>query len=178
MAIRGKSPIFAGNLFRRMIQRIQTIWLMFGLLGVLFVLTLPVISFFNTETIEGKATQVEHIIKGTGHYEIIGKEARKVETYTIGIALVGFLTAGYLLCIFSYRNRKRQMALCWVLILLIFGLVALLVVKLQPYQEADIANRQLGIAAFLPTASIIFTLLARRAISRDEALVRSADRLR
>lgn len=161
-----------------MIQRIQTIWLMFGLLGVLFVLTLPVLSFTTTEVINGKTTEVEHVIKGIGHYEMTGQKAEKAETFTIGIALVGFLTAGYLLCIFSYKNRKRQTGLCWVLILLIFGLVALLVIKLQPYQEADMLNRQLGVAAFLPTASIIFTLLARRSIAKDEALVRSADRLR
>lgn len=161
-----------------MIQRIQTIWLMFGLLGVLFVLTLPVITFSATTIADGKSTEVTHVIKGAGHYEKTGDKVQKTETYTIGIALTGFLAAAYLLCIFSFRNRKRQMALCWVIILLIFGLVTLLVLKLQPYQGEDIHNRQLGVSAFLPTVSIICTLLARRAISRDEALVRSADRLR
>ncbi|HEY9561940.1 MAG TPA: DUF4293 domain-containing protein [Anseongella sp.] len=159
-----------------MIQRIQTIWLMFGLLGVLFVLTLPAITF--TTNAGGVSTEVTHVIKGTGHYEATGDQVQKTETFTIGIALVGFLAAAYLLCIFSFKNRKRQLALCWIIILLIFGLVALLVLKLQPYQDADIHNRQLGISAFLPTVSIICTLLARRAIARDEALVRSADRLR
>lgn len=161
-----------------MIQRIQTIWLMFGLLGVLFVLTLPIISFTTTTANNGNTTEIMHVLKGVGHYQTIGEEVQKTETYTIGIALVGFLAAAYLLCIFSFKNRKRQMGLCWLIIFLIFGLVALLVIKLQPYQDADVLNRQLGISAFLPTASIICTLLARRAISRDEALVRSADRLR
>ncbi|HYH55985.1 MAG TPA: DUF4293 domain-containing protein [Anseongella sp.] len=161
-----------------MIQRIQTIWLMFGLLGVLFVLTLPVLSFSTVTANNIGSAEVEHVIKGTGHYERTGEEVRKTETYTWVIILVGFLTAGYLACIFSYRNRKRQMGLCWMLILFIFGLVAALAMELQPYQDANILNRRLGVSAFLPTASIIFTLLARRAIARDEALVRSADRLR
>lgn len=161
-----------------MIQRIQTIWLMFGLLGVLFVLTLPIISFSTTATVDGKTTEVTHVIKGVGHYEAVGEEVQKTESYPISIALVGALAAAYILCIFSFRNRKRQIGLCWMIILLIFGLVALLVIKIQPFQDADVLNRQLGIAAFLPTVSIICTLLARRAIARDEALVRSADRLR
>lgn len=161
-----------------MIQRIQTIWLMFGLLGVLFVLTLPIITFTTTTIADGQITETTHVIKGLGHYEAIGDQVKKTESFTLGIALVGFLVAAYLLCIFSFRNRKRQLGLCWTIILLIFGLVAVLLVKIQPYQQVELRNQQLGISAFLPTVSIICTLLARRAIARDEALVRSADRLR
>src|SRR3546814_10474345 len=86
------------NSKRRMIQRIQTIWLMFGLLGVLFVLTLPAITF--TTNAGGVSTEVTHVIKGTGHYEATGDQVQKTETFTIGIALVGFLAAAYL-------DRKR-----------------------------------------------------------------------
>lgn len=154
-----------------MIQRIQTIYLLFGLLGVLFLLTLPVAVFSDDAA--------EYIIKAIGSYtQTDNKSIHKTETYTAGIILTGFLTAGYLLTIFSYKNRKRQMVLCWILILLVFALSALIILKIDPYQQAELYERRLGIGAFLPTVSIIFTLLARHAIAKDEALVRSADRLR
>src|SRR3546814_11913380 len=79
------------NSKRRMIQRIQTIWLMFGLLGVLFVLTLQAITF--TTNAGGVSTEVTHVITGTGHSEATGAQSQKTETCTVGSVQVGFLTA-------------------------------------------------------------------------------------
>ncbi len=45
-------------------------------------------------------------------------------------------------------------------------------------EDIGVAHRQFSWAAIMPVVSIIITVLAARAIFKDEALVRSLDRIR
>lgn len=80
-----------------------------------------------------------------------------------------------LFSIFRYRNRQQQVVSGRINIIINFvhfGLIAWHV------YGSETTGRQLDVAAFLPIAAVILIALANRAIMRDEALVRAADRLR
>jgi hypothetical protein len=93
--------------------------------------------------------------------------------------LIGGVVATILLAvaaIFLFRNRRLQMILCLVAILITLAYSAYGGLLWGTDSAGPAANPDLGVA--LPPLAIIFALLARRAIGKDERLVRSADRLR
>ena len=78
------------------------------------------------------------------------------------------------ICLFLYSKRKIQSILCFVLIL--FNLVVVQICGLKAFE----GNTHI-IILLVPVASIvecILLFLARRAIDKDEKLVRSIDRIR
>ena len=82
----------------------------------------------------------------------------------------------HLFTIMDYKNRKRQITFCILIILLIilWSLAYLLLCQFMlEGQEFHIK-----VTSFLPCISFILIILARRAIKADEALVRAADRIR
>ena len=149
-----------------MIQRIQTIYLAlaaacaFGLFG------LP----FATSTQSADATS----LFADGIYNI------NDHTALLGL----FCAAGALalISIFLFNNRKQQLLMGrFAIIANVIGIILVLVFLYQDGAQtgaAEVAevNEQLGVG--LPVLFIVFALLAHRGISKDEKLVRSADRLR
>lgn len=82
-----------------------------------------------------------------------------------------------LVAIFSYKNRKFQFVLGRLNIILNFILLGLFVYQsLNVSGEADVSEKGIGI--LLPILSIVFLVLANKAIKKDEDLVKSVDRLR
>ena len=82
-----------------------------------------------------------------------------------------------LITIFLYNNRKLQFVLGRVNILLNFFLLGVFVYWLLTVPgEVEISEK--GIGMFLPVLSIVFLVLANKAIKKDEDLVKSADRFR
>lgn len=81
--------------------------------------------------------------------------------------------------IFLYSNRRIQAALC---LLGVFTLVLwyILYAVIVNMLLSDVPGREFSPswAAFLPLASTVLNMLARRAILGDEKLVRAADRIR
>lgn len=93
--------------------------------------------------------------------------------------LVMFLTSALisLVTIFMFKNRKLQFVLDRLNILLNFFLLGVFVYwSLSLPGEVDISEK--GIGMFLPIISIVFLVLANKAIKKDEDLVKSVDRLR
>lgn len=91
-----------------------------------------------------------------------------------------------LVSIFLYKNRMRQVrvvACCFLLNVIYVGLVFLwaadayakVLSGLMPCQTVSIAY---GVGTWAAVASLLLFFLAQRAIKRDEAKVRAADRLR
>lgn len=79
--------------------------------------------------------------------------------------------------IFSYKKRQRQFVLNRLNILCNFILLGVFVYRsLTVSGEAFVSEK--GIGMFLPILSIVFLVLANRAIHKDENLVKSVDRLR
>lgn len=90
-----------------------------------------------------------------------------------------FLTSALLslVSIFMFKNRKLQFVLGRLNILLNFFLLGVFVYwSLSLPGEMDISEK--GIGMFLPIISIVFLVLANKAIKKDEDLVKSVDRLR
>ncbi len=138
-----------------MLQRIQTVYLIivFVLVGVLpFVFPL----WTNAES--------------TDIY------AMHIPMFTI---LFGLSVALTVVGILGYNNRKRQFVINRLNIILNFILIGLFVFRsLNISGETSLAVSEKGIGMFLPIISILFLVLANRAIKKDEDLVKSVDRLR
>lgn len=79
--------------------------------------------------------------------------------------------------IFLFKNRKLQFVLCRLNIILNLILLGLFVYwALNISGESNISEK--GIGMLIPIISIVFLVLANKAIKKDEALVKSVDRLR
>jgi len=79
--------------------------------------------------------------------------------------------------IFRYKDRKSQFVLGRLNIILNFILLGLFVYRsLSLSGEAEVSEKGIGI--LLPIFSIVFLVLANKAIKKDEDLVKSVDRLR
>ena len=91
------------------------------------------------------------------------------------IILIVFLA---IVDIFLFKNLQRQMTVCFVDI--IIGLSMLVAIAVQAFV---IGNRD-GVSVtwqcylILPVRSIIFRMLAHKAMSKDKKMLRDADRLR
>ncbi|MFI2744022.1 DUF4293 domain-containing protein [Zhouia sp. PK063] len=82
-----------------------------------------------------------------------------------------------LITIFLYKNRKNQFVvnrLNMILNLILLGVFVYRSLILSG--ESNISEK--GIGMLLPIISIVFLVLANRAIKKDEDLVKSVDRLR
>ncbi len=86
--------------------------------------------------------------------------------------LVTFVLAGT--TFFSYKNRMFQIRLCVLNSLILLGwqaLIAVLFFKREPVMI-------FSLTAVFPIVASVLTFLALRYISRDEAMIRAASRLR
>ena len=95
-------------------------------------------------------------------------------TFTIMTVLSTLIS---LFSIFRYRNRQQQVVSGRINIILnftLFGLMLFLFFTLK--KESEMINVHL--TSFIPIISVVLISLANRAIMKDEALVRSADRMR
>ncbi len=136
-----------------MIQRIQSVYL---LLVIIISGALP---FFVTlwKDSEGAAVVALDELIVFGMY--IGSSA---------LAIIALL---------AFKNRKLQFVLGRLNIILNFILLGLFVYwSLRVPGEMNISEK--GIGMLLPIISIVFLVLANKAIMRDENLVKSVDRLR
>ena len=78
--------------------------------------------------------------------------------------------------IFKYKKRQLQFVLVRIIILINLFLLGILI-----YLSLNIpgeASSEKGIGMFIPVVVILFTVLANKAIKKDEDLVKSVDRLR
>ena len=82
-----------------------------------------------------------------------------------------------LIAIFMFKNRKSQFVMGRLNIILNFILLGLFVYRsLNLSGETTVSEKGIGI--LLPIFSIVFLVLANKAIKKDEELVKSVDRLR
>ncbi|HET8839709.1 MAG TPA: DUF4293 domain-containing protein [Flavobacteriaceae bacterium] len=82
-----------------------------------------------------------------------------------------------LITLFLFKNRKLQFVLDRLNIILNFVLLGFFVYWLLIVPgEMEVSEKGIGI--FVPILSIVFLVLANKAIKKDEDLVKSVDRLR
>ena len=171
-----------------MIQRIQSLWL--ALVVVLcvaaFFFPLAIFQFpvkdFTTDAI------YKLLPIGTQPYQ--SDPAWTALIFNCIVLVVGFIT------IFMYKNRIIQLKIlsfaflaCVVEVALLFfyqidaGLTAAVTsmykgtpAEIKP--TVDAAKTAYGVASYFPIAEVIFFILARNAIRKDEIRVRNSERLR
>ena len=136
-----------------MIQRIQTLYLLVAVLvsiGLIFVFHL----YTNNN---------QEVVFAGDSYLYLG--------FFLGSALLSLVS------IFSFKNRKSQFIMGRLNIILNFILLGVFVYQsLNLSGETDVSEK--GIGMILPVFSIVFLVLANKAIKKDEDLVKSVDRLR
>ena len=137
-----------------MIQRIQSIWLF--LAAVCVFLTLK----FSTYVGTNKDLIPSTFLNGIATLPLI----------FVTLA-VGILT---LITIFLYKNRKLQLRLTILAVLLEAGLVFLYYNEIQTF----IGKGTFSITAILHVAVIVFLILAARGINSDNKLIKDSNRLR
>ncbi len=143
-----------------MLQRIQTLFLILAVIvsaGLIFVFPL---------WLSGKVmvTAVDTISSAYLWIKPIG-------ILFILSAIISFIA------IFQYNNRKFQMILVRLNILINFLLLGLIVYQVQNLSGETVVSEK-DIGSFLPILAIFLLVLANRFIKKDEDLVKSVDRLR
>lgn len=155
-----------------MLQRIQSIYLLLSSLALYALFLFP---FAHNVYLDGKPSTV----MATGLFQDVNGQQTHVLFFvalTIATAVIGLLP---LVLIFLYTNRKRQIACCYYLVVLLIAYsfwMAQTVKNVMGGIQLDTHNW--GIGLFLTSVSIVFLIAAIKAIQRDEKLIKSADRLR
>ena len=155
-----------------MIQRIQSIWLFFATACIFGLFLFPYIQVLNPD---GSAS----LIKVTGVYQGIAGQQVQTEPFlaltiaTVVLALVPFVI------IFMFKDRKKQVMLSYLAIVLVIGFSFWLVQTAKGViGSVELGAENYGIGSMLPSIAIIFIILAIRGMKKDGRLIKSADRLR
>ncbi len=165
--------IFAQKLIT-MIQRIQSLYLALCATVLVLAFFFPLLTYIDNSQI-----YLEVFISGLRDSSSPAVEAGK--SLLLGLQIV---TAGAVLLsvlsIFLYKNRPAQLKL----VRFLAGLI-LVDIALVFFQVGGMLSALTGIetdfnhpAIYLMLAGLVFAVLAFRGIRKDEAMVRSADRLR
>lgn len=139
-----------------MIQRIQTIWLFLSALCAAFTYKFP---FYTGNKIPISVTGEQQKLVASSNF--------------ILLILTALLIIGTFIIIFLYKNRKQQL---WLTILaLVISIVNIIIyfTELKKFVSGTIS-----LTAILAFIIPIFLLLAANGIWKDEKLVKSLDRLR
>jgi hypothetical protein len=155
-----------------MLQRIQSLYLLAAglVIGALYLFPLV-----HNVYVNGKPLT----IMVTGIYQDVNGQSTHTETFmllAIATALVALLP---LALIFLYKNRKLQINLCYLLMLLVIGYSYWVAQMVKAVIEGALLNMSnYGIGILLVSLSLLLIVIAQKSIQKDEKLVRSADRLR
>jgi len=157
-----------------MIQRIQTI---FMLLSILIIVPFLYMSFAQFSVDSGIVYQ----LKIWGLFSKSAESTHKVLSF-IPLLVVFFICLIYpLINIFMYKKRKTQIRNNGFAILsntlLIAGMFYFIENALSDFGKEGI-KPDYSFIIFLPAISILCLFLANRFIKKDEALIRSVDRIR
>ncbi len=152
-----------------MIQRVQSLFLVLAA-ACMALLFLDSMSFLSVEAPSN--TAVSEPMLANGIFE--------TNDHIILLVLVILAVAIPAVVVLLFRNRRLQLKLTRVTIALVAMIIALTIILfMQAYKAVPVGTEITVEYGFLsPVLAIIFLVLAIRYISKDEKLVRSADRLR
>jgi hypothetical protein len=142
-----------------MIQRIQSLWLLFAAGFDAITFRFP---FFRGDWTKDNATVPPGVE--------IDLNAQTTPWFTILTAIAGVLA---LITIFLFGNRKLQLRLSYLGIFLTLALLVLYFLELQNFTTGTVA-----FWCVFYFATLVCFILAARGIKKDQKLIRSLDRLR
>lgn len=152
-----------------MIQRKQTIFLLIAVILTIVCLCLPIGNIMAENTFGDKSVIYNlWITSADGNHSLSVWPLFAILLITCPIALIA---------IFTYRNRITQSRFCMFNILLVLGWYVVYAMIILNLQESG-NEIKISFPVILPLISMILYFMARKAILADEALVRSADRIR
>ncbi len=180
-----------------MIQRIQTLWLALAAILMAAGFFFPVAQYTLVDeplnqTITGTLKLLpdsnpemwNQKLSGEPQIEFSQADSSFKTWPLIVLAAITIIIA--LVCIFLYGNRVRQARIVMIgfivnlayIFLVFFWAVDGLGNCMKEMMNIDELQVSWSIGAYTPIASLLMLFLAQRAIRKDEALVRAADRLR
>jgi K+ transporter len=152
-----------------MIQRIQTIFLLMALVLTGLFIWLPLGAIAVNEKI------YTFVLKGI----IDTSSGQTIYSAWHLIAITTVVLLLQLIVIFTFKKRSKQIRMATVNILLMLGVViASCLFVVFTAKSMGNAVYSLKITLALPLVSVFLNYLAIKAIQRDEALVKSVDRIR
>ena len=156
-----------------MIQRIQTLYLFIVVIAMSLTLFVPSMRTISPEDIDYALSTLRGFYPiEQGGFHLTGVTMWLTIT-NIVILLIALLT------IFTYKWRVIQMRFSSFNMVLLIGYYAIFFfTRYVVLQQNPMDSTTLSWPIILPLISAILTYLALRAIAKDEALVRSLDRLR
>lgn len=153
-----------------MIQRIQTLYLFIAFVLMLLLFFFPLAEIFSGE-------EQLYIFRFDGLY-YSSHETVYIQTIP-PIILLSVIVAINFISIFLYKRRITQMRISFINMILMLGYAGLVYFYIREFSDtldSEFVTYKLFDA--FPFVAAIFTYLAIRAIGRDEALIRSIDRIR
>jgi len=147
-----KKLLFLLLIKSRMLQRIQTLYLLFAAIC------------------SGGLSQLLALQKTEANVEFAFDSLEYMILF-LSSALLSVIT------IFLFKTRQTQFVLGRLNIILNLILLGLFVYRLLTV-SGETANSEKGIGLLLPVLSIVLLVFSNKAIKKDEALVKSVDRLR
>lgn len=151
-----------------MIQRIQTVYLVLAAILLVLCNCLP-LAYFEPAGM-GLPAVMYSTLELSGDRVILS-------ILPSALAVILIVTGGVTsIAIVGYKNRRSQMRYCSVA--MIFNLLWIIAYAGITYYLKGEDTLRPCFASCLPVIALILTWLARKAIKKDDDLVRSADRIR
>ncbi|WP_439489265.1 DUF4293 domain-containing protein [Algoriphagus sp.] len=158
-----------------MIQRVQSIFLL--LVAIAMGLTLGMGLWVQDIPSSGETWTLDAFFMK--QFDASGEILSSNSNWYIG-AIAAFVGLLAIISIFQYRNRARQMMINMVNSLFMVGLVAIVFLTTNGVNKdiaaIDSGAYQVGFWAIL--VAMVCNMLANRFIRKDEALIKSVDRIR
>lgn len=156
-----------------MIQRKQTIFLFFSAVALGLLFYFPLASFIGGQ--DSVMLYIHKVVSLVPDHHPDLPVYFNLPLLTLDVLLL-LLT---ITSIFLFKNRKRQLGVVRVNIILLLAMIAVFFFYEVPVLEKlsdGLADYDTG--AYFPLIAFLFYVLAYRGIMSDEKLIRSADRLR
>jgi hypothetical protein len=155
-----------------MIQRIQTLYL-------LLVVVLTTVTFFSPVAGLQHAEQAAiYEISYRGLFEMNVSGNNMLANTWMLTALMALIPLLSFITIILFKKRMLQIRLIIFNIVLMAGFYGLMFIYLWQYGKSLEASLYLEIPAAFPLVGIILSIMAIRAIGKDEALIKSLNRIR
>ncbi len=155
-----------------MLQRIQSIYLLFAALVIAALFVFPLV---HDVFVNGQAVTV----KVSGVYGFANGQTEQLQAFIPLSIATAFIAMVPLIIIFMYKNRKKQIMYCYgaMGVILAYSYWVSTAVK-NAIGGSDLTMSNYGIGIILLSLAVFLIVFAQKAIQKDEKLVRSADRLR
>ena len=160
-----------------MIQRIQSLYLFLVAVAGIFMFIYPFVSLVPDTT--GADPSIYYVSSLKIEVLLNGASSVFMRLWPM-VILNTIIVAFALFVIFQFKKRKTQIVYTYFLLFLLMGEIGLIIFDVYTLNNAVGAGHSISYTVFtlFPSLQIVFTRMATSAIKRDEALVRSADRLR